>query len=381
MAIRYVKLGDFDLFDYLSKPIKFHGGNWDVSQEGIASLETGAYQKSPKGTYADFEVTFYDELVAAQFRAYCVLNEKEVDLKFFTRDKAWYYRVWGVNLEHADPIPGPRGFLIWRYAVICYLHSPFALATLGTRWIAANASLPQTSAPMNNNMGHYEASIESLAITCHYDSGHTKALTLTNQDGDAIILVTEALTNEVWELQGNAKKLSETYTDPITSSTIWDQDTVGDGTFDTDHIELDNAESAYYVLNSPHPVNGTIKMTADLSLDSGGATNEALVEISDDGEAWEEALNQDDLIAGSAEYTLEAQYMTVVIVRFTCSSGTSGKYLNIGSIKFEAERWIEPGTIPVVDIGASKTFTLSCNEASGDLVSIDGTFRARRKLI
>ena len=77
-------------------------------------------------------------------------------------------------------------------------------------------------------------------------------------------------------------------------------------------------------------------MSADLSLDSGGATGQAKIYISEDATTWIEVLDQDDFEIGSAEYTLEgSDYMKNCYVKLYCNSGTSGKYLNVGSIKFE----------------------------------------------
>ena len=379
MPTRYVRLGEIDLFDILTAPITFSGGIFEVKQEGISSLETGAYEGAPKGTSAKFEVTIWDELRAAEFRAYCVANRKEVDLRFFTRDRGWYYRIWGISIEPGKAQEGPMGYLMYRYNVTCYLWSPFTYAVIGTLWNGSNLSLPQSSPAMSNLVGHYSSSFESLAVTCYYDSGHVKALTLANAAGDSCVLVTESLSSEVWELQANKYRLLETYEDPITSATIWDRDTVGDGTFDTDHIRLNNLEKAYYVLSGPHKSLYPVVMTADLSLDSGGATGKALIETSEDGLSWETALDQADFVSGVYEYTLKnTNNLGDIYVRFNCNSGTSGKYLKIGSVKFEVDRRIELDIIPEVEPGESSVFTLSCNEASGDLVSIDGIFRARR---
>ena len=369
---RYVRLGDIDLFDVLTAPIIFSGGEFSVKQDGATSLETGAYEDQPKGTVAKFEVTYWDELRAAEFRAYCVANRKEVDLRLYNRDKGWYYRVWGISISPGKVPEGPRGFLIRRYNVTCYLYSPYAHATLGSLWQAASVSLPQSSGAMQNGLGHYDGSFESLIITCAYDGGHVRALTLANTAGDSIILVTEALTNEVWELRGNENKLLETYEDLIASSTVWDHDTVGDGSYTASHMDLSTGQSAYYILSGPHQVNIPVKMTADLRVTAGGTGQ---VDISPDGVSWTTVLTQVDFISGVAEYRLRGtEYMTNVYVRLYCVAS----YLEIYQIKFEVERWIELDAVPVVELGDSSIFTLSCNETYGDLVSIDGIFRARR---
>jgi hypothetical protein len=232
-----------------------------------------------------------------------------------------------------------------------------------------------------NTDGHYAASFESLAIVCYYDSGHVLGLTLAFADGLTMTICDEALTSEIWTLLGYRKLLTEVYEDLITSGTVWDQDTVGDGTFDTDHEELDNGESAYYHLSGPHAINKPIKMTADLSLDSGGATGKAYVEISADAVSWQEVLDELDFSAGVAVYYLNgSEYLHDIYVRFRCDSGTAGKKLNIGSVKFEVERWIAEGILPTIAAGASKAATVDASTGSHS-VMITGTFRPKRLLI
>jgi hypothetical protein len=376
-----VRLGDIDLFDVLTAPIVITGGEFAVKQDGATSLETGAYEDAPKGTVAKFEVTYWDELRAAEFRKYCVANRKEIDIRLFNRDKGWYYRVWGISISPGKVPEGPRSWLIHRYNVTCYLYSPYAYATLGSLWQAANVSLPQSSGAMQNGLGHYAGSFESLMITCAYDGGHVKALALANTAGDSIILVTEALTNEVWELRGNENKLLETYEDPIDSATIFNQDTVGDGAWyaPASCIFLVAGESFYYLLSSPHQVNVPVKMTAAFNLAS--ASDLCTVDISSDGVSWETVLDESDFGVQdfvAHEYRLGGtEYMRNVYIRFSCTAG-SPVSVNLASIKFEVERWIELDAVPVVEPGDSSVFTLSCNETYGDLVSIDGIFRAKR---
>jgi hypothetical protein len=236
---------------------------------------------------------------------------------------------------------------------------------------------------MQNGLGHYDASFESLIITCAYDGGHVKALTLANTAGDSIILVTEALTNEVWELRGNENKLLETYEDPIASATIFGHDAVGDGAWyaPLTCMYIVAGESFYYLLSSPHQVSIPIKMTAALWSDDAG--NLVTVDISSDGVSWETVLDESDIqvnVAGTAPevFVLRGtEYMRNVYIRFSCLAPSPDSFV-LGSIKFEVERWIELDAVPVVEPGDSSIFTLSCNETYGDLVSIDGVFRPKR---
>jgi len=255
----------------------------------------------------------------------------------------------------------------------------YYIASDGSAWkYATTWSQPMGSPSLDNSDGHISSSPD-VEITCGYLSGNAEDVTVSIADGLSLILCDVALSDEILELVGNENKLFQTYEDTITAGTVWGHDWTGDGTFDTDHMELDDEEEAYILLSGPHQIRTPIKMTADLSLDSGGATNEAYVQISPDGVAWETVLDQDDFESGSAEYALQGStYMTDCYVRLYCASGTSGKNLNIGAIKFEVERWIEYGAVPVVAAGAAKVMTIS---ATGGSITVIGTFAPRHKFI
>ena len=86
-------------------------------------------------------------------------------------------------------------------------------------------------------------------------------------------------------------------------------------------------------------------------------------------------MDQDDFESGVVEYSLiGSDHLADCYVKFTCTSGTSGKKLNIGSIKFECERWVEADG-PKVAKGAAATATLT----GTGTVSISGVFRQMRR--
>ena len=258
-------------------------------------------------------------------------------------------------------------------SIVYYLDANGAVWKYTTSWEEICPS------PMLDNSDGHIASAPDLSIVSSYNSGRAAALTVAIADSETLILATQCNSAETWELIGNQNKLLQTYIDAITAGTQWGRDWTGSGTFDTDHIELNNAQAAYIRLSGPHQINKPIKMTADLSLDSGGATGQASVQISPDTVQWTTVLDQDDFESGTAEYTLRgSEYMTNCYVRLVCTSGTSGKYMNIGSIKFEVERWIEDGAVPIVAAGATKTMTVS---ATGGAIAVTGTFTPRRKFI
>jgi len=294
-----------------------------------------------------------------------------VDIDLYLRTDDWHHRVWGVTVKAAPLNKEVMDYMQFGYEVVCYLYSPYSDA-------ATPQAIAQSGVDMDNSDGHM-ASAPDLEVICSYNSGRAAALTVAIEDGESLILATQANSAETWELIGNENKLLQTYEDPIAAGTQWGRDWLGSGTFDTDHIELNNGQSAYILLSGPHPTRKPIKMTADLSLDAGGATGEAYVQISSDGQAWETVLDQDDFVSGSYEYSIpEAMYKTNCYIRLYCVSGTSGKYLNIGSIKFEVERWIEYGAVPVVAAGATKAMTVS---ATGGVIAVSGTFTPRQKFL
>ena len=376
MTSPYYYLGSQNLSDDIYGDIDFSGGFWKVKQDGASSLVTGARKDTPEGSYVKFMVCFATSAEASTFLAYCYTKSPEspdfdevagANIALYIRDSDWYYSVWGVVVKPISLNKTPLDYLQYAYEVVCYLYSPYSEG--------ASVTIDGTPESLVNTTGHMAGSVD-VSVTCGYSGGHAEDVTVAIADSVSLVLCDHALSSEIWRLIGNENRLLETYEDTITSSTIWDQDTVGDGTFDTDHIELDDDEEAYYLLSGPNPARYPVKMTADLSLDAGGADDLAYVEISADGLSWEAVLDQDDFGSGSAVYYLAGtEFMTDIYVRFSCLSGTSGKYLNIGSIKFEVERWIESGAVPVVAAGATKNLTIS---ATGGSLTIAGTFRPRR---
>lgn len=390
----YLYLGTFDLTDHIYGEIKPTGGGWKIKQDGAVSLFTSARKDAPDGTSYTFTVVFGGDTAeddASDFLLYCMPygpddpdfdEDVGADIPLYIRTSDWYYAVWGVVLKPTALNKQVMDYTQYCYDVTCYLYSPYSYAFRPLTWLQSGiTSLPVTKS-ISNRKGHIASAFDSLAITCTYNSAHVKNLihSMTSASGvvTSLTLADEALSDEIWELKGNENKILETYEDLITSGTKWGHDWTGSGAFDTDHIELNTGESAYIILSGPNQVKKPIVMTADLSLDSGGATGEATVDISSDGVSWETVLDQDDFETGSAEYVLSGtEYMTDVYVRITCTSGTSGKYVNIGSIKFEVERWVEYGAVPQIAAGQSATATVDATTGS-EYCNISGNFYARR---
>lgn len=385
MIDQFQFLGTFDLRGHVHGDYKPGGMGLKMRQGGIRSLNLTNYLDGIDGATMGFTVVFgpAEEELANQFLAYTATLDPEeedfdaglgADVELYTRDPEWYYRVYGVVVTPTTIAGQGADFLKKGYNVECFLDNKYCYHQIAQEWTATSQALTETKS-VSNLLGHIPVSFESLEVTCAYaGSDHVASLAL-NFGGDSQPICTAANTNEVWTLYGNEDRLTQVYEDTITAGTIWGQDWTGDGAFDTDHIELDNGESAYIRLSGPNRTSQPVKMTADLSLDSGGATGEATVYISPDAVTWYEVLDQDDFESGSTEYSLiGSDHMTDCYVKFLCTSGTSGKYLNIGSIKFEVERWLEYGG-PKVAAGSTATATLT----GTGTVSIDGVFRSMRR--
>lgn len=385
MTDQYQFLGDFDLRGHVYGEYKPGGFGLKIKQGGVKSRSLANNLDGIEGAVQSFYVAFgYDEEeLANQFLLYTAPYDPEdddfdadvgADINLYVRDPDWYYRVWGVVVTPEAINKQPMDYVQKCFKVDCYLYNKYCYHRTVQEWIATSQTLTETLS-VNNLLGHVPVSFEELAVTCAYaGSAHVASLAL-NFGGASQAICTAANTNEVWTLYGNDDKLTQVYEDTIAAGTIWGQDWTGSGTFDTDHIELNNGQSAYIRLSGPNRLRIPVKMTADLSLDSGGATGEAKVYISEDATTWYEVLDQADFESGSAEYSLiGSDHMSDCYVKLYCNSGTSGKYLNVGSIKFECERWLEADG-PKVAAGSTATATLT----GTGTVSIDGTFRSMRR--
>ena len=385
MSDQYQFLGTFDLRGHVYGSYRPTGMGTKVKQGGVRSRALSNNLDGIEGAVKSFSVCFGQEEteLANQFLIYTATYDPEDDdfdpdagaeIELYIRDPEWYYKVWGVVVTREEINRGPMDYVQRMYNVDCYLYNKYSYHRVAQAWAVTSQALTETLA-VNNLLGHIPVSFESLAITCAYaGSAHVASLALSF-GGDSQAICTAALTNEIWTLYGNEDRLTEVYEDTITAGTVWAQDWTGSGTFDTDHIELDNGESAYIRLSGPNRLRIPVKMTADLSLDSGGATGEATVSISEDGTTWYEVMDQDDFESGSAEYSLiGSDHMADCYVKLTCTSGTSGKKLNIGSIKFECDRWVAADG-PKVAKGATATATLT----GTGTVSINGVFRQMRR--
>jgi hypothetical protein len=198
----------------------------------------------------------------------------------------------------------------------------------------------------------------------------------------SLTLATEALSDEIWELKGNENRLLETYEDLFAASiTKFNQDTTRTGTptYNSGAIRMAGAAtrvSAYYRLSGPNPARYPVHMWADLTGTYG------IVEISSNTVSWTTVLTTSDFVPGVVtEYVLSGtEYMTDIYVRFKQDTATTSAYFDIGSVRFEVERWIECGAVPVIAAGQSATAAVDATTGS-ESVDIDGEFYTRRLFV
>ncbi len=349
------------------------GGVTKYKQDGATSLRTGARKDVPDGTNIKFNVVFDDPDEADAFIAYISDKEEDADIQLYARTPDWCYDVYAVQCKPPKVSGDPNGWRFYDYEVTCYLYSPFSHPKRPSRWSKVATSLPETTT-ISNRKGFFAASFESLQLTCHYNAAKVQALSL-DIGGDSLTICDVALSEEVWELLGNENRLLETYEDPVASITQFNQDVTKSGTitYSSGALLFENAAYAIYRLSGPHQATYPVKMTADILLDSGGATGEASILVSPDNVSYVEVLNQDDFESGETEYVLSGtEYMTDIYVKILNNSGTGGKYLRINSIKFEVERWIDDGEVPMVAKASSAVATV--DSTGSEHVDIEGEF-------
>ncbi len=378
----YMKLGILDLTNRVYGGFNFFGGQWEIKQDGARSLKTGARKDVPDGTYVRFNVYFKTDAEMHTFMQYVAGKDEDANIQLWVRTSDWYFKVWGIQvLQLPTSQENPMDWMLYGYQVTCYLYSPWTYSNNPLHWVPSSpATLPQTYSSLNNSDGHYNSSFDDLIIQCFYDSAHVKALAAAIASGGSIKITDEALSDEIFELLANDKRLLETYEDLFLSSTKMTQDSTGTANFSTDHMRIDDGEYQIYKLSGPINVRYPIKMTANFAIDAGGATNKAYVDISPDGEAWTTVIDSRMFLLGqdNVYYLNGSEYMKDVYVRFRSDTGTAGKYFKIYHLKFEVERWVPAGSAPVLAVNEIQPMTISCDENFSKKVAIDCTYRPVR---
>lgn len=289
----------------------------------------------------------------------------------------------GNAVQWADPVWSSHGKQVSAVAVQGISGTSWWLDENGYIWEFSGGEWSQSGIAgtveqsLDNSEGHFPGSPD-ISIDCEGGSD----LTIAIADSESLILATQANSEENWAFFGGKKQVVETYEGDTSSLENWllDWDWTSAPNAPPEcfggEIFLDSGRDSFILLSGPNKIIRPIKMTADLSLDSGGATGEAYVQISSDGSNWKTVFDQIRFESGEAVYGIpEAMGMRDCYVRLYCNSGTATHYLRIKSIKFEVTRAAKP--LPEVPAGTAKTVTISITDGT---TTIDGEFVPKRAM-
>jgi hypothetical protein len=312
--------------------------------------------------------------------AYAFLNqlaliEPEDYVRFYLRDSLWYLRVYMAG--HAPYFERNRADL-WSHEVKLWFEDPYMYSEIHQEWNVTAGTLPQVSEAMDN-YGHVADGFESISITGHYNwlgLGHMEDVVLSVADGYSMTLSDHLLKDEVITLEVDGS-LSTSWTCGLYNLAhfIADAPAYSGVTFDTDHIMISAAGYAIIDLAGPWPTKKPVKMTATMY-----ATGTAKVQISTDGGAtYTDAVATADIVDGisSVYYLTGTAKAADIKIKLTAPTG----YMTIYAIKIERELDCSGADLPVVQPGAAKAFTVSCDVTKSTSATIAAEYHPRREAI
>lgn len=290
--------------------------------------------------------------------------------RFYNRDSLWYHKVYWAESE---PDPQIQTW-IWQHGIKLYLVDPYRYSEIHQEWNVTAGTLPQVSEAMDN-YGHVADGFEEITVTGHYSgSNHVEDLVLSVADGYSMTLSDKLLSDEAITLQVDGS-LETSWTADLTSLTTFQQDATTSGaTFDTDHIAIAASGYAIVDLAGPWPTRKPVKMTATLT-----PTGTASVQVSTDGGAtYADAVTYANIESGSsAVYYLTGSGKAADIkVKFNCPAGST---MLIHALKIERELDCSGANLPVVQPGAAKAFTVSCDVTKSTSATIAAEYHPRRE--
>ncbi len=292
--------------------------------------------------------------------------------RFYNRDSLWYHKVYWAESE---PDPQIQTW-IWQHGIKLYLVDPYRYSEIHQEWNVTAGTLPQTSEAMDN-YGHVADGFEEITITGHYSGGnHVEDLVLSVADGYSMTLSDKLLSDEAITLQVDGS-LETSWTATLTSLATFQQDATTSGaTFSGDHIAIAASGYAIVDLSGPWPTKKPVKMTATLT-----PTGTASVQLSTDGGAtYADAVTYANIESGSsAVYYLTGSGKAADIkVKFNCPAGST---MLIHALKIERELDCSGADLPVVQPGAAKAFTVSCDVTKSTSATIAAEYHPRREAI
>ncbi len=292
--------------------------------------------------------------------------------RFYNRDSLWYHKVYWAESE---PDPQIQTW-IWQHGIKLYLTDPYRYSEIHQEWNVTAGTLPQTSEAMDN-YGHVADGFEEITITGHYDgTNHVEDLVLSVADGYSMTLSDKLLPDEAITLAVDGS-LETSWTADISSmAAIREWTTRYLVTFDTDHAVIADGGYAIVDLAGPWPTRKPIKMTATLT-----PTGTASVQVSTDGGAtYADAVTYANIESGvSAVYYLTGSGKVADMkIKFNCPAGSS---MLIHALKIERELDCSGANLPVVQPGATKAFTVSCDVTKSTSATIAAEYHPRREAI
>lgn len=292
--------------------------------------------------------------------------------RFYNRDSLWYHKVYWAE---SGPDPQIQTW-IWQHGIKLYLVDPYRYSEIHQEWNVVAGTLSQTSEAMDN-YGHVADGFESITITGHYSGGqHVEDLVLSVADGYSMTLSDRLLSDEEITLQVDGS-LETSWEADLTSLTTFQQDASTSGaSFSGDHIAIAASGYAIVDLAGPWPTKKPVKMTATLT-----PTGTASVQVSTDGGAtYADAVTYANIESGSsAVYYLTGSGKAADIkIKFNCPYGST---MQIHALKIERELDCSGASLPVVQPGEAKAFTVSCDVAKSTSATIAAEYHPRREAI
>lgn len=292
--------------------------------------------------------------------------------RFYNRDSLWYHKVYWAESE---PDPQIQTW-IWQHGIKLYLVDPYRYSEIHQEWNVTAGTLPQVSEAMDN-YGHVADGFEEITITGHYSGGnHVEDLVLSVADGYSMTLSDKLLGDEEITLEVDGTLTTEWEAD-MTSLALFSRDVYASSglAFSTNPY----IQSGGYVvikLSGPWPTLKPVKMTANL--DYGGTL--PTIKVSTDGVTYTDAVQSSDIQDGvSAVYWLTGTAKAAdIYIKFAPEAGYA---FGFTALKIERELDCSGADLPVVQPGAAKAFTVSCDVTKSTSATIAAEYHPRREAI
>ena len=337
------------------------------SQERLLITEDGFDAK-------EFSFESYFQNQADAFSYANVIMSAAGDMKFYPGDSLWFHKVKYINVERVKR----RGAYYFVMNTTVTMEKPWLYLDLATTWSPGSIALPRVSSDIINN-GHYDTPLELLKITGHYLNGYPLGITYAVMDGvnqiSSLSLADKLLSEEIIELDEDGI-LSSTYADDFSSSTRWGHDAVQSGcTCSGGKVTISSGGYFYYRFRGPWPCLKNIELTAKLHIIAGSP----VIEVSNDSMAtWSTAVSTGNIGNNISKlyYMENSDHYADIYVRFRAPTGAQ---LEVEDVSFVAQRRTTGTTTPTIAAGSTRQIKISDGAGSTHSVTIEATFRERRR--